>query len=53
MEKEKLAELLIELYKDYQNAIIDAEKSHKRHYDDIDFNSLESFMRFIETNCIY
>lgn len=50
MEKERVAKILVELYNDFQKALIDAEKRGKGHYTDEDFNSLSSFMTFIHNN---
>lgn len=50
MEKTRVAKILVELYNDYQKALIDAEKRGKGNYTDEDFNSLTSFITFIHNN---
>jgi len=50
MEKERVKKILVELYNDYQKALIDAEKRGRGNYTDEDFNSLSSFITFIHNN---
>ncbi len=50
MEKERVKKLLVELYNDYQKALIDAEKRGRGNYTDEDFNSLSSFIAYLHNN---
>ena len=50
MEKERVAKIIVELYNDFQKALIDAEKRGKGNYTDEDFNSLTSFISYIHNN---
>jgi len=50
MEKERVKKLLVELYNDYQKALIEAEKKGRGNYTDEDFNSLSSFITFLHNN---
>jgi len=50
MEKERVKKILVELYNDFQKALIDAEKRGRGNYTDEDFNSLVSFITFIHNN---
>lgn len=50
MEKERVAKIIVELYNDFQNALIDAEKQGRGNYTDEDFNSLSSFISYIHNN---
>lgn len=50
MEKGRVKKILVELYNEFQHALIDAEKRGKGSYTDEDFNSLSSFMTFIHNN---
>ncbi len=50
MEKTRVVKILVELYNDYQKALIEAEKKGRGNYTDEDFNSLSSFMSFIHNN---
>jgi hypothetical protein len=47
MEKERVKRLIVELYNDYQKALIEAEKKGERNYN---FNSLSSFITFLHNN---
>ncbi|MFA5652450.1 MAG: hypothetical protein WC933_03745 [Candidatus Paceibacterota bacterium] len=50
MEKERVKKILVELYNEFQNALIEAEKKGKGNYTDQDFDSLTQFMTFIHNN---
>lgn len=50
MEKERVKRILVELYNEFQNALIEAEKKGKGSYTDEDLDSLIKFMTFIYTN---
>ena len=49
METETVKKILVELYNEYCNALIDAEYNKGREYTDDDFNSLEQFIHFINS----
>lgn len=50
MEKERVKAILVELYNDFQKALMEAEKKGKGHYTDEDFDSLTQFMTYIRNN---
>jgi hypothetical protein len=50
MEKERVKKILVELYNEFQNALIEAEKKGKGNYTDQDFDSLTQFITFIHNN---
>lgn len=50
MEKERVKKILVELYNEFQNALIDKEKKSQGNYIDEDFDSLTQFINFIHNN---
>lgn len=50
MEKERVKKILVELYNEFQNALIEAGKKGRGHYGDEDFDSLTQFITFIHNN---
>jgi len=50
MEKERVKKILVELYNEYQNALIEQEKKGRGNYTDQDFDSLSMFITFIHNN---
>jgi hypothetical protein len=50
MEKERVKTILVELYNEFQKALIDKENKGKGNYTDEDFDSLTQFMTFIHNN---
>lgn len=50
MEIEKVKKILVELYNDFQSALIEAGQKGKGNYTDEDFDSLTQFITFIRNN---
>ena len=50
MEKERVKKILVELYNEFQNALIEAEKKGMGNYTEQDFDSLTQFITFIHNN---
>lgn len=47
MEEKRVINILVKLYNEYQNYLIDKEKKGKGNYTDDDFNSLSGFISYI------
>jgi hypothetical protein len=50
MEKERVKKILVELYNEFQSALIEAEKKGRGNYTDEDFDSLSQFITYIHNN---